>query len=336
MSINSGKPTGSKSASKATTLSGSSQPKPLLFLDQLEVDVTGTIIVMIGRVSDVNAVTRRYLSTYFVVSDLKASAKSSVAHNFLRLKGGIYFVKNFVVIHNKNEFQIFRHDRFMIEFDGETTMRKVSTDPHGFRRYPFRLIEFDQVEPANNKYLIDIAGYVTNVGRTSYTKSGSKTLEFYLANQRLVLLTAYISFVLQSCDGYDCYLMQQGPVTQGNFMRKEYNNKLYLSSTSSTVFYDDDDIPCLQELRADDNRAAPSKASLLIDCSQPRERTLENLLIWARNRQNNTATFHSKAVIENFRTKKGAHLVGMKSTGKVLRENLGNGCMRRVTWLLTI
>ncbi|GKC02290.1 mediator of RNA polymerase II transcription subunit 34 isoform X2 [Tanacetum coccineum] len=123
MSINSGKPAGSKSASKAATLSGSSQPKPLLFLDQLEVDGTGTIVVMIGRVRDVNAVTGRYLSTEFFVSDSKGnmihcSAKSSVAHNFLRLKEG------------------------------------------------------------------DIAGYVTNVGRTSYTKSGSKKLEFYLANQR--------------------------------------------------------------------------------------------------------------------------------------------------------
>ncbi|GKB38290.1 replication protein A 70 kDa DNA-binding subunit C-like protein [Tanacetum coccineum] len=51
-----------------------------------------------------------------------------------------------------------RHDRFMIEFDGETSARKVSANPHGFLRYPFRLLEFDQVEAAHNKYLIDIAG----------------------------------------------------------------------------------------------------------------------------------------------------------------------------------
>ncbi|GKF81709.1 hypothetical protein Tco_0240311, partial [Tanacetum coccineum] len=64
-------PTGSKMASKAAMLSCSTQSKPLLFLDQLEVDVTGTIVVMIGRVWDVNAVTGRYLSTDFVVSDSK-------------------------------------------------------------------------------------------------------------------------------------------------------------------------------------------------------------------------------------------------------------------------
>ncbi|GKE92915.1 hypothetical protein Tco_1574010, partial [Tanacetum coccineum] len=42
-----------------------------LFLDQLEVDVTGTIVVMIGRMWDVNDVTGHHLSSDFVVSDAK-------------------------------------------------------------------------------------------------------------------------------------------------------------------------------------------------------------------------------------------------------------------------
>ncbi|GJT97617.1 replication protein A 70 kDa DNA-binding subunit C-like protein [Tanacetum coccineum] len=312
MSSSSGNPAFSMSISKVATMSGSTQPKVLLLLDQLDVDVTGTIVVMVERVWDVNAVTGRYLSTDFVVSDSKGnmihcSAKSSVAHNFLRMKeGGIYSVKNFVVIPNKDEFRIFRHDRFMIEFDGETSTRKVSADPHGFLRYPFWLIEFDQVEPAHNKYLIDIVEYVTNVGRTSYTKTGSKTLEFYLVNQRgqslRVTLWGELGDVLvekKTRHAGVCAMVLTGMSV------KEYNNKLYLSSTSSTVFCDDDDIPCLQELRADDSRAAPIKAPLPIDCTQPREGMLENLLIWARNRQNNTATFHCKVMIENFRTEKG-------------------------------
>nr|GEU63298.1 hypothetical protein [Tanacetum cinerariifolium] len=45
-----------------------SQTKSDLFLDQLEVDVTGTIVVMIGRMWYVNDVTGRYLSTDFIVS----------------------------------------------------------------------------------------------------------------------------------------------------------------------------------------------------------------------------------------------------------------------------
>ncbi|GJS95968.1 hypothetical protein Tco_0802936 [Tanacetum coccineum] len=126
----SNKSAGSKSATKVVEKSESSQPKPHLFLDQLEVDVTGTIVVMIGRVWG--------------------------SHNFLRLKeGGIYAVKNFVVLPNKDEFQIFKKDMFMLEFDGETTTRKVSADPHSYLRYPFQLMAFDQIEPANNKYLID-------------------------------------------------------------------------------------------------------------------------------------------------------------------------------------
>nr|GEY36748.1 hypothetical protein [Tanacetum cinerariifolium]GEY36764.1 hypothetical protein [Tanacetum cinerariifolium] len=93
----------SKLATKAVEKSEPSQKAPL-FLDQLELDVTGTIVVMIGRIWDVNAITGRYLSTDFVVSDSKGnmihcSAKSNVAHNFLRMKeGGIYAVKNFVVV----------------------------------------------------------------------------------------------------------------------------------------------------------------------------------------------------------------------------------------------
>nr|GEU94767.1 hypothetical protein [Tanacetum cinerariifolium] len=258
-------------------------------LKKLEVDVTSTIVVMIGRVWDVNAVTGRYLSTDFIVSDSKGNmihctAKSSVAHNFLRLKeGDIYSIKNFVVLPNKDEFRIFRHDMFMIEFDGETTARKVSADPHGFYRYPFHLIEFDQVEPTNNKYFIDIAEYVTNVGRRSYTKTGSKTLEFYLANQRgqslRVTLWGELGDVLVEKK------TKHAGVT--GMSRNDYNKLTFFMNVYIS-------------------RAAPNKASLPIDCSQPREGTLENLLIWARNRKTMyTATFHCKVMIENFKTKKG-------------------------------
>ncbi|GJX54573.1 ABC transporter B family member 25 [Tanacetum coccineum] len=142
------KSTGSKSATKVVEKSESSQSKPHLFLDQLEVHVTGTIVVMIGRVWDVNTIIGRYLSTDFVVSDSKGNmihctAKSNVAHNFLRLKeGGIYAVKNFVVLPNKDEFRIFKHDMFMLDFDGETTTRKVSADPLWFIGFHCDDVEF--------------------------------------------------------------------------------------------------------------------------------------------------------------------------------------------------
>ncbi|GKA85114.1 DNA helicase PIF1, ATP-dependent [Tanacetum coccineum] len=287
----------SKSANKGVEKCEPSQKAPL-FLDQLEVDVTGTIVVMIGRIWDVNAITGRYLSTDFVVSDSKGnmihcSAKSNVAHNFLRMKeGGIYAVKNFVVVPNKDEYRIFKQDMFMLEFDGETTARKVSKDPHGYLRYPFRLVDLDQIELTNNKYLIDVAGYVTNVGRTTYTKSGSKTLDFYLANQRgyslRVTLWGGLGDVL--VERKTKHVGMCAVVLTGMSV-KDYNNKLYLSSSSSTVVYDDEDIPCIQELKADNSSVQPTKAVLAVDSSLPREGT--------------TVTFHCKVMIENFRNKKG-------------------------------
>ncbi|GKD34561.1 hypothetical protein Tco_1250070, partial [Tanacetum coccineum] len=61
----------SKSKTQATDMTKSSQPSSLLFLDHLDVDVSGTIMVTIGRMWDVNAITGRYLSTDFVVSNSK-------------------------------------------------------------------------------------------------------------------------------------------------------------------------------------------------------------------------------------------------------------------------
>ncbi|GJZ08211.1 DNA helicase PIF1, ATP-dependent [Tanacetum coccineum] len=248
----------SKSATKVVEKSEPSQQAPL-FLDQLEVDVTGTIVVMIGRIWDVNTITGRYLSTDFVVSDYKGnmihcSAKSNVAHNFLRMKeGGIYAVKKIVVVPNKDEYRRSKQDMFMLEFDGETTVRKVSADPHG---YSLR---------------VTLWGGLGDV----------------LVEQK----TKHVGM---------CAVVLTGMSV------KDYNNKLYLSSSSSTVICDDDDIPCIQELKADCSSASvqPTKAVLAVDSSLPMEGTLENLLIWARNCQNNMRIL-LPVMTENFRNKKG-------------------------------
>ncbi|GJT56208.1 reverse transcriptase domain-containing protein [Tanacetum coccineum] len=182
-----------------------------LFLDQLRVDVTGTVVVMICRMWDVNAVTGRYLSTYFMVSDAKGNVihyttRKNVAHNFVRLKeGGIYLIKKFTVHPKKEEYRIRKNNTFMIEFDGATTIRKPFVKVVGFVHYPFQLVDFDGIEPTNNKYLID---------------------------------------------------------------------KLYLSSSSSTMIFDDNEIPAVKALRN-------------------------------ANRKNDSITFYCKVMIENVRTKKG-------------------------------
>ncbi|GJT01458.1 hypothetical protein Tco_0822627 [Tanacetum coccineum] len=136
--------------------------KVYLYFDQLQVDVTGTIVVMIGRMWDVSAVTGRYLSTDFVVSDAK-------------------------------------NDTFMLEFDGSTTIRKAIVKVEGFVRYHFQLVDFDSIEPTNNKYLIDVASYATNVGKTTYQKSGPRNLDFYHANHRLLTFYVVIPLTPHNC-----------------------------------------------------------------------------------------------------------------------------------------
>ncbi|GJS05097.1 ATP-dependent DNA helicase PIF1-like protein [Tanacetum coccineum] len=200
--------------------------EPQLFLENMELGVTGTIVLMLCRMWDVYAATGRYLSTDFIVCDSKgstmhATAKGNIVHNFLKLKeGGIYSVKNFV--------------------------------PDGFIRFPFQLVDFDNLEITNNKYLIDAARFVTNVGRAVQQKTWSKTLDFHLANSR-------------------CLTM------------KQYKNRLYLSSTSSTLILDDEEIPEVKHLKTNRSGAEFSKEILPEGCSEAKAGTLENLLMWTRN-----------------------------------------------------
>ncbi|GKB83428.1 ATP-dependent DNA helicase PIF1-like protein [Tanacetum coccineum] len=219
--------------------STTSNSKPLM-LDQLELGVTGTIVVMICRMWDVNFATGRYLST-FIVSDEKGNVmhcttRGNIAHNFLRLKeGAIYSVKNFTVQPNKDDFRVLRFAHFIVEMDEDTVVRKSSVRPDGFARYPFQLVEFDSLEPTNNKYLID---------------------------------------------------------------------RLYLSSTSSTMIVDDKQIPVLKQFKSDDSGIELVKELLPVDSTGAKAETLKNLLMWARNRKYDAATFHCAVRINKIKTKR--------------------------------
>ncbi|GJR91634.1 reverse transcriptase domain-containing protein [Tanacetum coccineum] len=244
-----------------------------LLLNQLELGVTGTIVVMICRMWDVHAATGRYLSTDFIVPDTKGNvmhctAKGNIAHNFLRLKeGSIYSVKNFTVVPNKDEFRVIRFAEFMLEFDGETTVRKSFLKSDGFTHYPFQLVEIDELEPTKNKYLIDDVGYVTNVGRITQTRTGSKTLDFYMANCRgqQIRVTCKSQYVLKFKQR-----LPDSPLVDW----------LYLSSTSSTLIIDDEKIPLLMWLKTNDSGVELTKEILLEDNTTPKAGTLENLLMY--------------------------------------------------------
>ncbi|KAL6522924.1 hypothetical protein OROHE_016771 [Orobanche hederae] len=66
----SNKASGSRSASGGKSIQFADD-NCSLFLEQLDTGVSGTIVVMICRIWDVNATTGRYLSTDFVVCDAK-------------------------------------------------------------------------------------------------------------------------------------------------------------------------------------------------------------------------------------------------------------------------
>ncbi|GJW57963.1 reverse transcriptase domain-containing protein [Tanacetum coccineum] len=260
-----------------------------LFLDQLGLDLTGTIILMLGRMWDGNMI--------------HCSAKESVSYNLLRLKeGGIYSVKNFAVKPNKDEYRILKNDAYMLKFDRSTTIRKASVNADGFVRYPFQLQDFDVL----NHQTTNVAGYVTNVGRTNHLKSGSRNLDFHLANHRgqsiRVTLWGSLGDVL-----IEKKTKQTGvcPVILSATCPKKYNNKVYLSSTSSTVIYDDDAIPTIKALKKANSVVSHQNSGTSVDLSQPRAGTLENLLMWARNRKNDSITFHCKVTIDGIRTRKG-------------------------------
>ncbi|GJY99326.1 ATP-dependent DNA helicase PIF1-like protein [Tanacetum coccineum] len=213
---------------------------------------------------DVYAAMGRYLSTDFVVCDSKlrfmlravtlmhATVRNSIAHNFMKLKEcGIYSVKIFAIQPNKDEFRVLKNATFMLELDGSTTIRKVFVKPDGFIRFPFEMVDFEHLETTNNKYLIDAAGYVTNVGRTVQQKSGSKTLDFHLANSRgqSVRVTLWGSLgellIEKRTNHVGVYAIVLTCLTV-----KQYNSMLYMSSTSSTLILDDEDIPEIKQLKS--------------------------------------------------------------------------------------
>ncbi|KAL6564001.1 hypothetical protein OROHE_005241 [Orobanche hederae] len=272
------------------------QSKNPIFLDELNVNVSGPIVAMVCRKWDVNAVTGRYLSTDFLISD----GRGNIMHCI------IYYINDFTVLSNKEDYRIMKDSAYMIEFEGATSMRRSSVKPDGLVRHPFDLIDFDNLQPTNNKFLIDVVGYVTNVSRSIQQRTGSRTLDFFLANQRgqsvRVTLWGGLGDVLieKKTKNVGLYAIILTSVNA-----KHYNNKLYLSSSSSTLILDDAEIPALEELNANVNVVEVNKESLLANQSEAKAGTLENLLMWARNRKNDSATFICEVKINNIRTRKG-------------------------------
>nr|GEV58190.1 hypothetical protein [Tanacetum cinerariifolium] len=167
---------------------------------------------------------------------IHCTTRSNIAHNLIKLKeGGIYSIKNFVVYPNKEEYHIRKEDTFMLEFEGATSAWKSlakSDDLSG-------ILSNCVTSYSCKQYILDVAGYITNVGSSIQQRTSFRTLDFYLANQ-----------------------------------------------SSSTLILDDASIPALKELGSEISATQMTKDVMSVDFAEPKACTLENLLLWERNRQN--------------------------------------------------
>ncbi|GJW32129.1 ATP-dependent DNA helicase PIF1-like protein [Tanacetum coccineum] len=154
------------------------------------------------------------------------------------------------------------------------------------------------------------AGYVTNVGRIVQQKTGSTTLDFHLANSRGQSVRVTLWGSLREL------LIEKEPAMLGC--------RLYLSSTSSTLILDDEEIPEVKQLKADSSGAEFSKEMPPVGCLEVKAGTLENLLMWSRNQKHDSATFHCTVHIDNVRTKNGWNFPsceGEKCKKSITRSN---------------
>nr|GEX15488.1 hypothetical protein [Tanacetum cinerariifolium] len=129
----------------------------------------------------------------------------------------------------------------------------------------------DELELGVTGFMIMMV-YVTNVGRTVQQRPGSRILDFYLANSRgqAVRVTLW--------GGLGEKLIEKKNAMLGY--------RLYLSRNSSTLIIDDDSIPAMKQMKTDQSGVETGKETLSMDFSEAKADTLENLLMWERNRRN--------------------------------------------------
>nr|GEW67408.1 hypothetical protein [Tanacetum cinerariifolium] len=106
-------------------------------------------------------------------------------------------------------------------------------------------------------------------------------------------------------EGFNRYPFQFVEIDDLEPTNKKYLiDRLYLSNTYSSLVIDDEKIPVLKRLEHDDSSGLElTKEVLPGDDTLLKPRTLENLLMWARNRKYDSATFHCDVKIDKIRTK---------------------------------
>nr|XP_043619724.1 uncharacterized protein LOC122591525 [Erigeron canadensis] len=274
-------------------------------LDEISPGFDGTIVAMVSRKWDVYKTNGSYLSTDFILSDEKSNlihcfASHNKSYKFLaKLQEGMLFsFKGFKVHSNRGTFKKFFKGQYMLEFDGDTKVSKVTGDVGRYLRYPFQIVELEELTPTNqlvllclnevmlileSRIIMDIIGYVTHVGEILTKSIGATTLEFNFTNERgrqvRVTLwgrlgTQMIKKKLENPDPYALILTAMSA--------KKYIGQLSVSSSSSTQLIDNDDIPVLKQFKTALSGRDLSQIPVSNAQTIPRVNTLSELLDWGR------------------------------------------------------
>ncbi|GKE20064.1 reverse transcriptase domain-containing protein [Tanacetum coccineum] len=115
--------------------------------------------------------------------------------------------------------------------------------------------------------------------QTTTTRSGLKTLDFHLANNRgqsvrVTLWGGLGEMLIENCTRH----VGLYPVVLTALFLKLYNSKPYF-------VYQFPAIPVLKQFKSDDSGIEIAKELLLADSTGAKARTFENLLMWARNQK---------------------------------------------------
>nr|XP_043619011.1 replication protein A 70 kDa DNA-binding subunit C-like [Erigeron canadensis] len=266
------------------------QPKErnCIFLNQVNKESTGPIVVMIRRRWDVISVKNKYMSTDYIISDAKGNVlhcfvKAAIAYRFKSLleEGCLYMMNDFTVLSNPPKYSIMKDAEFMIEIDGSTLVTKQTADVDMFIRHPFQL--------------------------TLQKSTGSQTVEFNLTNERGFQLRVTL------WGGLGDNMVAKKRMNPGVYVilltcmsSKEYLGNLCLSSSSSTLLIDDENIPAIKSFKAALSGVEIVDTGVLLLQVKATISSLHDLIEWGRTKSKKEAGAYQGSIqITNVRTRKG-------------------------------